>query len=144
MKFKMRVLHYAPSGNADNFAAAIARSVQTNCDQIPPAYNCEKEKLVFLCLETGKKVADPVKTFVGYLKDTSARNLAFLTISSSSPEAAKAAIAPLMEMARKNNINIIDDVYHCTVKKGLFKQGKASQKDIDDAVVWANKIVDSL
>lgn len=144
MKFKMRVLHYAPNGNADNFAAAIARSLQTSCDQIPPAYNCENEKLVFVCVETGKKLAKPVSTFVGYLKDTSTRNLAFLTVSGSSPEVAKAALAPLMEAARKNNINVIDDVYQCTVKNMLFKQGKASQEDIDNAVVWANKIVDSL
>lgn len=144
MKFKMRVLHYAPGGNADNLSAAIARTQETTCDQIPPAYNCENEKLAIICAEVGKKADDKLVNFVNHLTSARVKNIAFLTVSSASPEAAKAAIAPLKDMAEKNNIHVLDDIFQCTVKGGLFKKGKVTQADIENAVDWADKIVNSL
>lgn len=143
MKFKMRVLHYAPGGNADNISAAIARSQETTCDQIPPAYNCENEKLAIICAEVGKKADDKLVNFIHHLSSSRVRNIAFLTVSGSA-EAADGAIAPLKEMAKRNGINVLDDVFHCTVKNGFFKKGKVTQTDLENAVDWADKVVNSL
>ena len=49
-KFKMKAksLHYSKSGSVQPIASEIGRVMQCVCDQIPPAYPCEGEKVVFI------------------------------------------------------------------------------------------------
>ena len=45
---------------------------------------------------------------------------------------------------KNNGINVLDDIFTCHVKGGLFKAGKVSDEDLKKAVAWSNKVVDSL
>lgn len=138
MKFKMRVLHFAKAGNADAIAAAIAKDQGANCDQIPPAYNCENEKLIFVCAEGNKKSDKAVVEFVKYLNTDRVKNIAFLSVGGAE------AVDELKALASSNGINVVGDTHVCQVKGGLFKKGKVTDDDIKAAVAWASKIVDSL
>ena len=55
---KMQVLYFSKNGkgNAEAVATAVGRTFKCKCDQIPPAYPCEKEKLVIIVFDDyGKK-----------------------------------------------------------------------------------------
>lgn len=139
MKFKMRVLHFSKNDNASAIAAAIAKAQQTNSDQIPPAYNCENEKLVFVCAEIGKKLDEKVVAFMSNLNSDRVRNIAFIGVGTNTD----AAIGELKGMAEKLGIKVAGSM-ECTVKSGLFKKGKVSDADIKKCTDWADGIVNAL
>ena len=53
---KAKSLHFSKSGNVQPIASEIGRVMQCVCDQIPPAYPCEGEKVVFIGVEMNGKL----------------------------------------------------------------------------------------
>lgn len=139
MKFKMRMLHFSKGNGAGDVAQAIARSQGATCDQIPPAYNCENEKLVFVCVDAGKKLDEKVTKFMSYLNPSRVKNIAFVTIGSDTT----AVLNELKEIANSKDVNVVSELT-IKVKSGLFKKGTATTADIENAVKWASEIVDKL
>jgi flavodoxin len=140
MKFKMRVLHFSPAGNAEKLADAIARKQQCNADNIPPAYPCENEKLLFIGVELkGSKPDKSVEALCRDLNPTRAKNVAFFAVGSSFE-----GIAPLKKLVTAAGLNAVDSVFECNVKSGLFSKGKVTDADVKAAVDWADKLVNSL
>ena len=79
MKFKMRILHFSKSGNAEKVALAISKSQQAGCDKIPPAYPIENEKLAFLVFEMkGANVDKNVTALCNDLTTNRVKNVANL------------------------------------------------------------------
>lgn len=139
MKFKMRVLHFSPDGNALKIAEAIAKDQQAGCDKIPPAYPVENEKLLFIGVDMKGSAAQ--KAVMDLCKDLStarAKNIAFFAVGSKFD-----AIAELKQVVSSKGINVLE-THECAVKGGLFSKGTASADDVKAAVAWAAKIVDSL
>lgn len=139
MKFKMRMLHFTKGSGAGDVAQAIARSQEATCDQIPPAYNCENEKLVFVCVDAGKKLDEKVTKFMSYLNPSRVKNIAFVVIGSNT----SACLNELKEIATTRDVNVVSEL-SINVKNGLFKKGTVNDADIQNAVKWASEIVDSL
>ena len=139
MKYKMTVLYYSKAGNAEALARAIAREQQTKGDQIPPAYPCEAQKLLLIVLETIKAVDKQVNAFVRDLNPNRTKNVAFFCAGDDVSK-----LDELKSILKGNGVNVLDDVFTCQVKGGLFKAGKVSDEDIKKAVAWSNKVVDSL
>lgn len=139
MKFKMRMLHFTKGCGADDIAASIARAQGATCDQIPPAYNCENEKLVFVCVDAGKKLDEKVTKFMSYLNPSRVKNIAFVAIGSDT----SACLSELKEMATSRDVNVVSEL-SINVKNGLFKKGKVKDIDIENAVKWAEGVVDGL
>lgn len=139
MKFKMRMLHFTKGSGADIIAQAIAREQGAKSDQIPPAYNCENEKLVFICIDAGKKLDEKVTKFMTYLNPSRVKNLAFVAIGCDTSY----CLNQLKEMATSRDINVVDEL-SINVKSGLFKKGKVTDNDIQNAVKWSCDIVDKL
>lgn len=141
MKFKMRMLHFSPSGNAEKIATALAKDQGANADRIPPAYPVENEKLLFICTELkGSSVDKSVTNLCKDLTPSRAKNVAFLAIGNGS----SSALSELKQMLQSKNVNVIDDIHECAVKSGLFSKGNVSDSDIENATVWARKVIDSL
>lgn len=118
---------------------AIAREQQTKGDQIPPAYPCEAQKLLLIGLETNKAVDKQVNAFVRDLNPNRTKNVAFFCAGDDVSK-----LDELKSILKGNGVNVLDDVFTCQVKGGLFKAGKVSDEDIKKAVAWSNKVVDSL
>ncbi len=140
MKFKMRVLHFSKAGNTEAMARAIAKQEGANSDQIPPAYPCENEKLVFVGVELKGKSAD--KVVIDLCRDLTqqrAKNVAFYATGSDF-----SALDELKQIIEGKGINVINNMYKCEVKSSLFKKGTVSQSDIDGACKWAADITNSL
>ena len=69
MAIKMRIL-YAASGKMATLAAKLHAEYQLGpnaVDNIPPAYSCDKERIVFLGLSVKDEPDDSVKRFLGEL-----------------------------------------------------------------------------
>lgn len=138
MKFKMRILHFSPEGNAQKIAEAIAKSQQAGCDKIPPAYPVENEKLLFICVDM--KSPSPHKAVLDLCKDlssTRAKNVAFLAVGSKFD-----SVAEFKQKVSEKGVNVLG-THECAVKGGLFSKG-ISDDNIKAAVEWAGKLVDSL
>ncbi len=139
MKYKMTVLYYSKAGNAETLARAIAREQQTKGDQIPPAYPCEGQKLLLIGVETNKAVDKQVEAFIRDLNPNRTKNVAFFCAGDDVSK-----LTELKSILTGNGVNVLDDVFTCQVKGGLFKSGKVSDGDVKNAVAWSNKVVDSL
>ena len=78
---KAKSLHFSKSGSAQVIASELGRVYQSVCDQIPPAYPCEGEKVVFVGVEMNGKVPGPVERFCRDLTPARAQNVAFYVIN---------------------------------------------------------------
>lgn len=141
MKIRMRVLYFPETGNAEKIARVISKEQEAKTDKIPPAYPVENEKLLIIGVDLKGSSAD--KVIVNLCKDmntTRAKNVAFYAVGSGS----FTAIDELKQIVSGKGVNVINDVYTCTVKGGLFKKGEVTAEDIKGAAGWADKIADSL
>ena len=139
MKYKMQVLYFSKAGNTEKMAQAIGKSQKAKSDKIPPAYPVEGQKLILIGLELGKGSVDKqVKDFINDLKPERTKNVAFFVTGNVS------ALEELKDILKHKGVNVLDDVYACEVKGGLFRSGKVTDEDIQAGVKWADKVTDSL
>lgn len=139
MKYKMQVLYFSKAGNTEKMAQAIGKSQKAKSDKIPPAYPVEGQKLILIGLELGKGSVDKqVKDFINDLKPERTKNVAFFVTGNVS------ALEELKDILKHKGVNVLDDVYACEVKGGLFRSGKVTDEDIQAVVKWADKVTDSL
>ena len=141
MSIKMRVLHYSKKGKMATFANAIAQKYQleiNKVDAIPPAYSCDKERIVILGLTVGDYVPDQLRLFCRELTKERAQNVA-LYIDGTEANANK-----IKETLKEAGTNVIDEVYY--VKGGLpFKFMSKITDDEKKAVLdWADRVVEKL
>ena len=82
MAIKMRVLYASSKKGIAQAAHAIQEKFQLPVNavdhQIPPAYSCDRERIVILCISAKKDVADPIRLFCAELKKERAANVALL------------------------------------------------------------------
>ncbi len=139
---KMQALYQSTkSENTYQIAEVISRAYKCKCDQIPPAYPCENEKVVFIGVEG--KGSKPTKQLVDFCKDlTPARtkNVAFFVVSSTGNE----GVAALKDIVVSKGVNVMPEVFEVQVKSGLFSKGKLTDANLADAKAWADKIVAAL
>ena len=139
MKYKMQVLYFSKAGNTEKMAQAIGKSQKAKSDKIPPAYPVEGQKLILIGLELGKGSVDKqVKDFINDLKPERTKNVAFFVTGNVS------ALEELKDILKHKGVNVLDDVYACEVKGGLFRSGKVTDEDIQAVVKWADKVTDSM
>ena len=142
MKFKMRALFYPEAGNAEKIALAIAKDQEIDrdrIDRIPPAYPCEKERLLFIGVELkGSSVPKPVIAVCKDLKPDRAKNVAFYAIGGGS----FAKMDELRQIVQQKGVNVAGSIFECPAS-GLFKKTIADA-DVQKAVAWAAEIVESL
>ena len=141
MAIKMRVLHYSKKGKMATFANAIAQKYEleiNKVDAIPPAYSCDKERIVILGLTVGDYIPDQLRLFCRELTKERAQNVA-LYIDGTEANANK-----IKDILKEAGTNVIDEV--CFVKGGLpFKFVSKITDDEKTAVLeWADRVVAQL
>ena len=99
----------------------------------------KRQKLLLIGLETNKAIDKQVNAFVRDLNPNRTKNVAFFCAGDDVSK-----LDELTSILKGNGVNVLDDVFTCQVKGGLFKAGKVSDEDIKKAVAWSNKVVDSL
>ena len=138
---KMQALYQSTkSDNTYKLSEVISREHKCKCDQIPPAYPCENEKIVFIAVE-GKN-AKPDKKVVAFCKDLTparAKNVAFVIVSTSGTE----GCSTLSEILKGQGVNVVDS-FECKAKSKLFGVGPISDADVAACKAWAQKVVDAM
>ncbi len=136
---KVKSLHYSKSGNAQVISRRLGEIYKCVSDQIPPAYPCESEKIVFIGIETNRKVDRPVVDFCKSLSTARTQNVAFYIVGG----ADASILDPIKEDLKAKGINVPGETLVIPVKSGFFSKGKISDADVETAEKWASDITDS-
>ena len=135
MSIKMRVLVASPKKKMTTLANNIKNEfglVPNAVDNSPPAYSCDKERIVILAIPA--KQNSTVEKFCKELNKTRAANVAIL-IDGTADDAAS-----LKETLRTAGTNVIDEVF-CT-KCGLF--GGVKPEENTALIEWVNRVIKEL
>lgn len=139
MAIKMRVLCY-PENNKKlhTIAELIKAEYELNVnavDRIPPAYSCDKERLVILATQIKGNLPDGYRLFVRELTKARAANVAIIAAGD------EACVEKTKELLREAGTNVIDEVK--TVKVGLFNT-KVTEEEKADILAWVKSTVEKL
>ena len=137
---KMRVLYSTSKGKIKTIAQMITDNYATekvNCmDKIPPAYSCDKERLVVMLVSVSK---DPENALILFCKElTKARTANVAFIVDGPAEGAKI----LIDAVKEAGANVFDYVLY--IKGGLpFLKGVKDEekKQVSD---WMEKVMANL
>ncbi len=139
MAIKMRVLCY-PENNKK--LRAIAEMIKAEydlnvnaVDRIPPAYSCDKERLVILATQIKGTLPDGYRLFVRELTKARAANVALLAAGD------EICVEKTKELLKEAGTNVIEDVK--TVKVGLFNT-KVTDEEKADVLAWVKSTVENL
>lgn len=137
---KMRVLYSTNKGKIKTIAQMITDDYATekiNCmDKIPPAYSCDKERLVVMLCSVSKDPENALILFCKELTKVRAANVAF--IIDGPAEGAKV----LIDAVKGAGANVIDDVLY--IKGGIpFLKG-VKDEEKQQVKTWMDKVVANL
>ncbi len=137
---KMRVLYFTGKAKIKTMASLITDKYATekvNCmDKIPPAYSCDRERLVVMLCSVSKDPDNALILFCKELTKQRAANVAF--IIDGPAEGAKV----LTDAVKEAGANVIDDILY--VKGGIpFLKGVKPEesKAVTD---WMDKVIANL
>lgn len=141
---KMQVLYVQKKeGVQDNpeiIATKIARDYKCKSDKIPPAYPCEKERLVILCFEHYGSLDKRLLAFCQDLSTDRASNVALIIMNKDGSDAVPEQLAAIF----KQNGVAVAGVCGLAVKKGLFSAGKLTDANIKAASDFADAKITAL
>ena len=102
---RMRVLTQTNKGKLLAIADRVTKLIEADkaTDVIMPAYPCDGERLIVIVATAKAKMPDSFCRFMRSLKKSVTANIAF--IIDGTPENA----APIVEMAKTNNANVMDN-----------------------------------
>ena len=102
---RMRVLTHTSKGKLITIANEVTKLIDADkaTDRIPTAYPCDGERLVVIVASAKSSYPDDFSRFMRSLKRSVTANIAF--INDGTPENA----AKIVEMAKTNNANVMDD-----------------------------------
>ena len=138
---RMRVLTQTNKGKLLAIADQVTRLIEADkaTDVIMPAYPCDGERLIIIVATAKANMPDSFCRFVRSLKRSVTANIAF--IIDGTPENA----AKIVEMAKTNNSNVIEDniLY---IDGGLpFKfMKKVTPEEMATVKAWVEDILASL
>ena len=137
----MRVLTHTSKGKLLTIADEVTKLISADkaTDTIMPAYPCDGERLIVIVASAKKSMPDKFCRFVRSLTRTVTANIAFI-IDGDAENAAK-----IVEMAKMNNSNVIeDDILY--IEGGLpFKfMKKVTPEEMEKVKTWTEGILKKL
>ena len=138
MAIKMRVLCYPEKKKLLEIGNMIKAEYELNVnsvDRIPPAYSCDKERIVILAINLKGNLPDDYRLFVRELTKARAANVAILTSGDD------VAVEKTKALLAEAGTHYIDNVKH--IKMGLF-DNKVSDAEKTEILAWVEEIKASL
>ncbi|MBR3879452.1 MAG: hypothetical protein IKJ24_04935 [Clostridia bacterium] len=139
MAIKMRVLCYPENNKKLHTLAEIIKAEYNlnvnSVDRIPPAYSCDKERLVILATQIKGNLPDNYRLFVRELTKARAANVAIIAAGD------EACVNHTKQLLREAGTNVIEEVHN--VKIGLFNS-KVTDEEKAAALAWVKTTIDSL
>ena len=136
MAMKMKVFHYPEKGKIATFTSGLAAEFEVKVDKIPPAYDCNRERLLFLGISTGKMIDDTLSRYLRGLDTERVQHVAIFT------DAADSTVEEMKALVTAAGANVIDVK---KVKGSLFSfLTSVKPEEMEDLKAWANGIVAQL
>ena len=135
---KMRVMCASTKGKIKTYATALGEAFKCRVDDVPPAYSCDKERLVLIVASLKGDPSDKLRRFCGELNPARAYNVALVIDN----ESQKKGVEVLKNTLREAGTNVVDEVYY--VKAGLFSGSKITLEERTAIVKWAEGIAESI
>ena len=141
MAIKMRYLHKAKNPKivalGERFVQQYDLKDNKNAfDIIPPAYSCDKERLVILALSLKKDLDDVVRRFCAELDKKKTANVAL--VIDGTPEAAAKLIAVLKEAGT----NVVEDVFYVS-SAGFLNLKGITPEEVAKFLEWVQNVIDT-
>ena len=140
MAIKMRILHASGKKKIVNIANAIKEKYElafNSVDAIPPAYSCDKERIVILAVSAKGDVSDSLRLFCRELTKARAQNVALMIDGD-----AKVADR-LKEILGEAGTTVLDEVLY--VKGGLpIIGGSVKPEEKAEIFAWVDRVIENL
>lgn len=135
---KLRVLTATNKGKLLALAEMISKKGQSDyaVDVIPPAYSCERERLVVIVATVGGKMKNSFEIFCKDLNRGRAQHVALLI--DGTPENA----APVIEWIKGAGANLYDEVLYMNGGMPFKFMRKASDEEQKTALDWFDKVLE--
>ncbi len=138
MAIKMRILYASSKKKINNIANTIKAQYDlafNSVDVIPPAYSCDKERIVILAVSAKGDINDKVRLFCRELTKARAQNVALMI------DGDAAAANKLKAVLTEAGTNVIDEVLY--VKTSLFSSSiKPEEKE--QIFAWIDLVIANL
>ncbi len=134
MAIKMRVLCYPEKKKLLAIGNMIKAEYDLSVnavDRIPPAYPCDKERIVILATNIKGNLPDDYRLFLGRLNKSGAANVAILAAGDD------ACVEKTKDLLREAGTNVIDSTLK--IKMGLF-DSKVTDAEKADILAWVEQV----
>lgn len=132
---KMRVLYWSKNAKMIKLADKLCSMFEIKGEPIPPAYNPEKEKLVFIGVSCGKEAPDVLRRFLREMSKDRAQNVAFFF------DAPTGAAEELMKQVKDAGAKVLDDVFYYKPGFTLPFMSSVKEEDMTRFKKWAEAAV---
>ena len=140
MAIKMRVLHATGKKKMINIANFIKQKYelsQNSVDCVPPAYSCDKERIVVLAIAGKNDVEDALRRFCIELTKERTANVALMV------DGTETYANNVKEILKSAGTNVIDDVLY--IKCGLPFLANVKPEEQATVIDWLdNKVINNL
>lgn len=104
---KMRVVYSSKKKKMATFAMALGEAFKCSFDTVPPAYPCEKERVVVLLMNGGNAPDEMLTRFCREMNSQRAYNVILIVDGDKSAP----AVSKVREMLTQAGTNVVDDIY---------------------------------
>ena len=136
----MRILYASGKKKIVNIANEIKAKYElafNSVDVIPPAYSCDKERIVVLAISAKGNISDSVRLFCRELTKARAQNVALMI------DGDEVAANKLKEILTEAGTNVIEEVLY--VKGGLPIIGTAVKpEEKTEIFAWIDRVIANL
>ena len=141
MAIKMRVLYNSAKSKIKNIAGEIKAHYDLGVnavDVIPPAYSCDKERIVILILSAkGEHIDDSLRLFCQELTKARAQNVALVI------DGNEAGAKKVKEILAEAGTKVMDEVMYVKSSAIPFLN-KVKDEEKAAVLAWAHRMVDAL
>ena len=140
MAIKMRYLYFSGKKKFAEIGSHIKDKydLQINSvDKIPPAYSCDKERLVVLAISAKNELPDQLRLFCGELTKVRAANVAIIL------DGNKAAEDAILKALKTAGTNVVGEVLYISGGFPIFG-AKPSEDELSSIDSCLDGIIDSL
>ena len=139
-KVKVRVMYSSKKAKVKTFATAIAEAFKCIVNDVPPAYPCDKERVVFIGMTIKDAPTDQLRLFCRELTPQRAYNVA-LFVDGPKKEDNK-GLQTIIETLKEAGTNVLeDDIYYVNGGPAIFGGKKISLEERTQIVRWADAVV---
>lgn len=136
---KMRVMCASSKGKIRTYATALGEAFHCLVNDVPPAYACDKERLVIIVMSLKGDPSDKLRLFCSELNKTRAFNVALVVDNKEQTRGIKI----IKDTLQAAGTNVIDDIYYLE-SPGFFAGKKITLEERTAIVKWAEKIADQI